>query len=59
LQLVKRITTLESDSSQLEANLDQLFLAVMGSIVFLMQVFIHKGGRGIAVSWRLTFINCS
>jgi hypothetical protein len=41
---VKRITTLESDSSQLEANLDQLFLAVMGSIVFLMQVFIIKGG---------------
>jgi hypothetical protein len=31
----------------------------MGSIVFLMQVFIHKGGRGIAVNWRLTFISGS
>jgi hypothetical protein len=36
--MLQRISSLESDSAQLDGNLDQLFLAIMGSIVFLMQV---------------------
>jgi hypothetical protein len=42
-------------SSQLEANLDQLFLAFVGSFVFLMQVFIHKGKE----AWRQSLNSCT
>ena len=37
-QLVVRLSSLETRHEELEQNLDQLFLVIMGSIVFLMQV---------------------
>ena len=37
-QLVVRLSSLETRHEELGQNLDQLFLVIMGSIVFLMQV---------------------